>query len=141
MWKGSENVKKTKWLNEEEIKQQLIDSLLNNDTIKTEELNGRAEKVKKPEDAADIIKEYEEILRTKRKGIISVAYHQGKVFSRFREKGKFARLVANFKIHKNTITFKVNVFKHIAKHPKLMKSSVTLGFLKNYFKNIKRISQ
>ena len=51
-----ENVKKTKRLNEEEVKQQLIDSLVKNDTIETEELNERAEKVDKPEDAANIIK-------------------------------------------------------------------------------------
>ena len=73
--KGSENVKKTKRLNEEEVKQQLIDSRVNNDTIKTEKLNERADRVKKPEDAAYIIKQYEKILRTKRKGIISVTYH------------------------------------------------------------------
>ena len=58
---------------------------MNNDTIETEELNEKAEKVDKTEDAA-VIKEYEEILRTKRKNIISVAYHQGKVFSRFAKK-------------------------------------------------------
>ena len=31
----------------------------------------------KPEDAANIIKEYEEILRSKGKGIVSIAYHLG----------------------------------------------------------------
>ena len=128
----SENVKKTKRLNEKEIKQQLIDFLVNNETN---------ERVEKPEDAADIIKRYKGILRTKRKGIISVVYHQGKVFSRFRKKEKFVRLVANFKIHKNTKIFKINIFKLIVKHSKLMKSSVTLSFLKNYFKDIKRICQ
>ena len=53
--------------------------------IKIEKLNEKAEKVEKPEDDADIIKEYEQILRTKRKGIISVANYQGKVFKRFKE--------------------------------------------------------
>ena len=77
----------------------------------------------------------------KKKDIISIAYHQGKVFIWFSEREKFVRLVANFKIHKNTIIFKINVFKLIDKHPKLMKSSVTLSFLKNYFKDIKRICQ
>ena len=83
-----------------------------------------------------MIKQYEEILRTKRKGIISVAYHQGKVFSRFREKEK---LVSKSGVHKNTIIFKINVFKLIDKYPKLMKSSVALTFLKNYFKDMKKI--
>ena len=96
----------TKRHNKENIKQQLIDSLVNNDTIETEELKQEANRVKKLEDAVDVIKQYEEILRTKRKGIISVAYHQGRVFRRFHEKEMFVRLVANFKIHKNAMISK-----------------------------------
>ena len=83
---------------------------MNNETIETEELNERAEKVDKPEDAANIIKECEEILRTKRKDIITIVYHQRNVFSRFRGKEKFMTLMSKFKIHKNTIVFKINVF-------------------------------
>ena len=107
---GSENNKKTKRLAAEE---QLMSSFVNNETIETEEPKEEADRVKKPNDAANIIKQYEEILRTKRKGIISVASHQRKVFSRFREKGMFVRLVVNFGVHKNTIIFKINVFKLI----------------------------
>ena len=76
-------------------------------TIETEELNKRARKVDKPQDAANIIKEYEETLRMERKGIISVAYHQEKVFSRFREKKKFMKLVSRFKIHKTRLYSKL----------------------------------
>ena len=114
---------------------------MKNDTIETEELNEKAEKVEKPEDWVDVTKEYEEILRTKRKGIISVAYHQGRVFTRFCEKEKFMTLVSRFGIHKNTIVFKINVFKVINKHPRLMKFSVNLSFLKNYLKDMKQICQ
>ena len=63
------------------------------------------------------------------------------MFSRFREKEKFMKLVSKFKIHKNTIIFKFNVFKLLEKYPGLIKSSATLSFLKNYFKDIKRICQ
>ena len=105
----------------------------------TEELNEQAGIVNKPEEAADLIRKCEEILKTKRKDIISVAYHQGKVFSRFREKEKFVRLIADFGMHKGTIIFKINVFKLLDKYPKLKKSSVALPFMKNYFKGIKQI--
>ena len=44
---------------------------MNNDTTETVELNGRIEKVDKPEDTANIIRDNEEIHRAKR--IISVA--------------------------------------------------------------------
>ena len=109
----------------------MIHSFVSNDTIEIKELNERADRVKKPEDAEDIIKQYKEIFRTKRKGIISVGYHQGKVFSHFREQGKF-----NWQ---KFLIFKMNVSKLIEKHLRLMKSSVTSSFLKNYFKDIKRI--
>ena len=90
-------------------KEELVNSLANNNVVEIEELKEQAGTVDNPEDVADLIKKYEEILKLKRQGIISVAYHQGKVFSRFREKEKFVRLVANFGVHKGTIIFKINL--------------------------------
>ena len=107
--------------------------------VEIEELNEQTGMVDNPEDPADLIKKYEEILKTKRQGIMSVAYHQGKVVSRFREKEKFVRLVADFGVHKGTSIFKINLLRLLDKYPKLKKSSVTLSFMKNYFKNIKQI--
>ena len=74
----------------------------------------------------------------KRRNIISIAYHQVKVFKRFKDKEKFIKLVNEFKVHKNTIIFNINIVKLIDKHPKLRKSSLRLGILKNYYKNIKQ---
>ena len=85
-WKDSEKVKKKKRLSKDEVKQLLIDLLHNNDRIETEELNERAENVDKREHAANIIEEYEKILCTKRKGIITVAYHQWKYLVGFAKK-------------------------------------------------------
>ena len=82
----------------------------------------------------------------KNKGIVNVAYHQGQVFIRFREKEKFTKLVEELGIHKNTIIFKINVFKLCKKQPKLLKSSIGLGFLRiiistleQFAKNMKKI--
>ena len=61
--KGSENTKKTRTLSKEEIKKKLIDSIINNDIIETEELNEKAGKAEKTKDAAAIIKQYEDIMR------------------------------------------------------------------------------
>ena len=41
-----------------------------NIVVEMEDLIELAEKVQKPEEATDIIKQYEEVLRTKKKGII-----------------------------------------------------------------------
>ena len=110
MWKGSD-VKKTKSLTHEEIKKQLIELMVINDVTETQELNKKAEEVQKPEDAAAVIKQYEEIIRKKKKGIISIAYHQGKVFKRFKDKEKFIKLVNELKVHKSTIIFKINIYR------------------------------
>ena len=66
--KGSENTKKTRRLSKAEIKKQLINSIVNNDIIETKELNEKADKIEKPEDAAAVIKQYEDV-RTKKKRI------------------------------------------------------------------------
>ena len=138
--KGSNNAKKIRTLSKEEIKQQLIDSIINNGKVeREEELNEKADKVEKIEDAANIIKQYEEIIRTKKKNIVCIGYHQGKVFRRFKEKKKFIKLLKVFKVHETTMIFKINIIKLIDEDPKLMKSSVTLGFLKNNYKDIKQI--
>ena len=138
LFKGLENVKKTKRLNQEEIKKELLNSHVNNNMVEIEEFNEQARIADNPEDAADLIRKYDEILRTKRKGIISVAYHEGKVFSRLREKEKLVRFVADFGVHKGTIIFRINLFRLLNKYLGLKKSSVALSFMKNYFKDIKQ---
>ena len=61
------------------------------------------------------------------------------MIKRFEDKEKFVRLVNEFKVHKSTITFKINIFKLCGKYTKLIKSTIGLGFLKNYNKDIKEI--
>ena len=78
------------------------------------------------------------IIKKKRKGIINVAYHQGQVFKRFKEKEKFAKLVSELGIYKTTIIFKINVFKLCKKYRKLLTSSIGLGFFKDYHKGTTR---
>ena len=143
MWviKGAADSIKTKGLSKEKIKKQLLESIIINEVVESEELNKEAEEIKEPEKAAKIIKQYEDIIKTKKKGIISIAYYQGKVFKRFKEKEKFIKLVSQLGIHKNTIIFKINVFKLCKKYPKLLKSSIGLGFFKNYHKDIKAICE
>ena len=138
--KVSKITKKTRKFSKEEIKQQLFDSIIDIICIvETEELNKKADKAEKPEDVAAIIKQYEDIICTKNKNIMSIAYHQGKAFKRFKDKENFTKLVNKFKVHESTMIFKINIFNLIDKHPKLMKSSVTLGFLKNCYKDIKQL--
>ena len=139
MWKGVTDNKKAKRLSKEEIKKKLLDSMTIDEIVEFDDLNKEAEKIEDPKKAAEIIKRYEDIIKTKNKGIINVAYHQGQVFKSFKEKEKFAKLVSELGIHKTTIIFKINIFKLCEKYRKLLKSSIGLGFFKNYHKDIKEI--
>ena len=141
MWKGVTDNKKAKRLSKEEIKKKLLDSMTIGEIVKFDDLNKEAEETQDPEKAVIIIEQYENIIKTKRKGIINVAYHQGQVFKRFKEKEKFAKLVSELEIHKITIIFKINIFKLREKYRKLLKSSIGLGFSKNYHKDIKAICE
>ena len=68
-----------------------------NDIDQNDELNKKAEEVQKPEEATvAVIKQSEEIIQTKKKGITSIAYHQGKVFKTFKDKEKFIKLVNEY---------------------------------------------
>ena len=133
--------KKTKCKSREEIKQQLLDSMIIDENLEFDDLNKEAEEVQDPEKAAKIIKRYEDAIKTKRKDIINFAYHQRQVFKRFKEKEKFAKLFRELGIHKTTIIGKINVLKLCKKYPKLLMSSIGLGFFKDYHNDIKAICE
>ena len=84
----------------------MIESITINNTVERKELNELAAKVQKPEEAADIIKQYEEVLCTERKGMVSVVYYQDKFLKRFKEKEKFIQMVSKLKIHKTLLFLK-----------------------------------
>ena len=78
MWIGA-IVKKTKKLTQDKIKKQLIESIVIDEVVETDELNKQAEEVQGPEEAAKAVQVYENIIRTNKKSIIQIAFYQGKV--------------------------------------------------------------
>ena len=109
------------------------------DRIESEELIKKVQEVEDPEKAAELIQECERIIWTNKKGIIWIAYHQGKIFKKFKDKEKFISLVDKLGIHKTTIILKINIFKLCQKYTNLLNSSIGLGFFKNHYKDIKAI--
>ena len=104
----------------------MLESIIINKVVESEELNREVKEVQNPEKVARPIQEYENIIQTKKKGILSIAYHQGRVFKKFKERENFINLVNQLGVHKNTIIFKINFFKLCEKHPKLLRSSIGL---------------
>ena len=131
-------VKQLRRFNKEQIKKQFLNSFVY-DRITKEDLSKKADNVKNCQEAAKIIKECENMIKANKKNIIHFAYEQGKIFRKFKEDAKFKNLVEQFGINRTTIIFKINVVKLVNKYPERLTSSVTLNFLKNYYKDIKSI--
>ena len=104
---------KAKLLSKEEIKSKLLDSMTIDEIVEFDDLNKEAEKIQDPKKVAEIIKWYEHIIKTKKKGIINVAYHRGQVFKRFEEKERFVKLVRELGIHKTSINFRIHIFNYV----------------------------
>ena len=112
MWKGTKVKKKGK-LTCDDIRRKLIESFMFNDTIESDKSNKKVEEVEDPEKAAEVIQECKRIIRTKKKTHNRIAYHQGKIFKKFKDKEKFVTLVNKLGIHKTTIIFKINIFRFV----------------------------
>ena len=69
MRKGLTDNKKAKRLSKEEIKTKLLDSITIDEVLECEDLNKKAKEVQDLERAAKIIKRYEDIIKTKIKGL------------------------------------------------------------------------
>ena len=70
-----------------------------------------ADRVKDCQEALNIIKEYNDIIKKNKRNIICFAYQQGKVFKKFKENRKFENLAGQLKTTKSTIIFKINIDK------------------------------
>ena len=86
MEKDSDSTKQS-WrrLSKEKFKKWLIDSLVYNENINTEDLNEQGYKVEDYEEAVDIIKEYEAIIKANKKNLIFFVYQQGKNIENLRK--------------------------------------------------------
>ena len=58
-----------------------------------------------------------------------VAYYQGKIFEKFKEKKRFvSNMVLKFKVSKPTIVFKIALSRLIDDYPKIKDSSLSLQY-------------
>ena len=67
-------------LSKEDIKKRIMESLVYNESINTEDLNERAYKAESYEEVMVIIKEYEDTINANKKNLIFFAYQEGKSF-------------------------------------------------------------
>ena len=91
------------------------------------------------EDAVKAIQEFEEIVKNKKSDIIWLAYYQGQIFKKFKEKERFISMVLKFTVSKSTIMFKIALRKLIDDYPKIKNSLLSLHYFKKHLKMIREI--
>ena len=74
------NATKNQKLSQNEIKNEMIDLKNESEKVEIEEPNENTHKAQKCETAISVIREYKDVIRTKRKNIICNAYQQDRVF-------------------------------------------------------------
>lgn len=72
-------------ISKQEVENELEESLINGEKHENKDIKGKAEKVEKCKEAAVVIREFKEIIQTKRKNIWK-AYQQGKISQRLKRK-------------------------------------------------------
>ena len=118
--------KKTK----SEIKKQLEDSIANGKKNGIMDIKQMTENcTASEEDAVKVIQDFEEIIRNKKSDIVWLAYHQGKIFQKFRLKERFVNdMVSKLKVSKSTIVFKIALSRLIDYYSKIKDSSLSLHY-------------
>ena len=103
--------------NKEDIKEEIDESLVNDETDNIE-IEEKARMVEKPEDATKVVQKFKEISSSIKKHIIWLAFHQGMIFEMFKQGQKFSNIIRKFGVSRLTILFKIVFAKRINEYPK-----------------------
>ena len=97
------------------------------------------------QDALECVKQHAKHLQNEKKNkktIIKIAYNQGYILHKLKESDEFIdSLVKRLKMSKNTITFKIKLYKLLKKFPLLKHSDRSMPYFTNFFRQIKLICQ
>ena len=125
-------IKKTK----SEIKRKLEESIVNGKRNKNADMQQKVNVCITSEDALKVIQELEQIIKNKKSDIVWLAYYQGQIFQKFKEKESFVSMFL-----KLTIIFKIPLKNVIDDYPKIKDSSLSLHYFLKKMKLIKEICE
>ena len=112
-----------------EIKKRLKDSIINSRKNENSDIQDKVNGCITNEDAVKTIQELEQIIQNKKNDIVCLAYYQGRIFHKFREKERFVSdMVLKFNVRKSTIVFKIPLKKLMDHFPKIKDSSLSLHY-------------
>ena len=119
-------IKKTKAEVKKDLEKSIAKSGRNENADIQEKVNG----CRKNEDTVKATQEFEQIIQNTKSDIVWLAYYQGQIFQKFREKERFVSdMVLKFGVSKSTLVFKISLKKLIDDFPKI-KNSLSLHYFK-----------
>ena len=139
LWTRNLSHKKKSRKSKEEINKEILKSMVERKAIENSKIIQIAENVVSLQVAVTCVKEYEKLIRSEKQNVINLAYRQGYKLHTFKESEKFCNKVKELRIINSTITFKINLYKLLKKIPALTKSTKSMYYFKNYFRQIKLI--
>ena len=126
----------------EQVLEKLRDSLINSkEEIDNKGLEETVKNTRDSNDAIELVKKTDKMIKCSKNNILMLAYQQGKIFQKFKMNKGFSSAVTGFGIGKTTINFKIDVVNFINQNPGMRKSSISLFYLKNNFRAIKNVYQ
>ena len=75
--------------------------------IESKGVEDLSKNVDNPDDATELIKKIDKVIKIKKNNILTPAYQQGVVFRRLKTNNRFTSSVSEFKISKTTINLKI----------------------------------
>ena len=118
----------------ETMKQELLNSLKENDDEEEPSLKETTTATSDPQEAILIIHRYEDIIKTQNKKAISYTGKQGQLLEKFKAAGQFFE---NVGLCKSTIYCKISLYEFLKKCSALKKSTLSSNYFKNNFNTIK----
>ena len=117
-----QKIKKTKDKVKKELEQSIAKSGRNENTDMQEKVNG----CKTNEDAVNAIQEFEQIIQNKKSDIVWLAYYQGQILQKFKERERFVSdMVLKFRVSNSTIVFRIVLKKLICDFTKIKNPSLS----------------
>ena len=85
-----------------------------------------------------MVKEYEVVIRSRKKGTLKVPFKKGRILKHFKESKGFVKIIKKLRVIRSTVYFKINLLKILEKYLKLTKSLLSLNVSIIYSKTVKR---
>ena len=105
-----------------EIKKELKGSITNEKWNENTDMQEKVKCTTNEKDAVKVVQEFQEIIKNKKRDILWLAYHQGQIFQKFKEKERFIKMVLKFDIIKLILVLKIVLSKPIDNYPKNKKT-------------------